>query len=254
MKPRERLLVCGGAGSGKTYGWLKLASYFRNSSFYVIDTEIGAERSLQEFPELTNVIVYPVVDWTDYRKAESEICSQATDSSWVVVDMADKAWTSVQRYYIEQIFSKEMGEYFLEARKKVKKDSVSLFAGRDAALKGWADWSVINRLYEDWILPLIYRIPAHLYMATAAQAVSADDEKEVRELYGPYGLKPAGQKALPHQPDTVLLLAHSKDGYYVSTVKDRGGRKYFDRQKLHNLAVQYGAIAGWKRNDVSISH
>lgn len=242
---KERILTLGGPGSGKTYGWLKLAAHSKDSQFFVIDTEIGAERSLQEFPQLTNVAVYPVVDWTEYREAQKEIISKATSSSWIVVDMADKAWDAVQRYYISRVFDQEMGEYFLEARTKLKKDAKSLFAGRDAALKGWTDWPVVRRLYEDFFLPLVYRTPAHLYIATAAQAVSEDDGREVRELYGPYGLRPSGQKALGYQPDTVLLLAHAKDGYYVTTIKDRGGRKYFDRMKLHNLALQYGKVAGW---------
>ena len=69
--------------------------------------------------------------------------------------------------------------------------------------------------------------------------------KEIKELFGPYGLKPAGQKALGYQPDTVLLLAHAREGYYITTIKDRGGRKYFDRARLHNLALQYGKTAGW---------
>jgi len=242
---RERILVIGGPGSGKTYGWLKLASHFRQAHFYVIDSEIGGERSLQEFPDLNNVHIYPVADWPEYRRAQKEIMDKAGEGDWVVIDMVDKAWSAVQRYYIGEIFDQEMGEYFLEARKKVKKDAKSLFAGRDAALKGWTDWPVVNRLYEDFIFPLVYRSPAHLYMATAAQAVSEEDEREIRELYGPYGVRPAGQKSLPYQPDTVLLLAHAKDGYYITTIKDRGGRKYLDRQKLHNLAVQYGKVAGW---------
>jgi len=242
---RERILTLGGPGSGKTFGWLKLASYFKQAELYIIDTEIGGERSLQEFPDLKNVHIYPVADWTEYRQAEKEILDKATEGDWIVLDMADKAWSAVQRYFISEIFDKEMGEYFLEARKKIKKDAKSLFAGRDAALKGWLDWPVVRRLYEDFFLPLVYRTPAHLYIATAAQPVSEDDEREVRELFGPYGLRPAGQKALGYQPDTVLLLAHAKDGYYVTTVKDRGGRKYFDRAKLHNLALQYGKVAGW---------
>ncbi len=104
---------------------------------------------------------------------------------------------------------------------------------------------VINRLYEDFIFPLVYRSIAHLYMASSAQPVSEEDTKEIRELYGPYGLRPAGQKALAYQPDTVLLLSHARDGYYMTTIKDRGGRKYFDHQRLHNLALQYGKAAGW---------
>ena len=242
---RERILVMGGPGSGKTYGWLRLANHFKQSKFYVIDSEVGAGRSLQEFPDLDNVQIHTVVDWTEYRKAEKEVVEKAGENDWVVVDMVDKAWAAVQRYYIGEIFDQEMGNYFLEARKKLKKDAKSLFAGRDAALKGWTDWPTINRLYEDFIFPIIYRSQAHLYLVTAAQAVSEDDDKEVREIYGPYGVKPAGQKALGHQPDTVLLFAHGRDGYYMTTIKDRGGRKYFDRARLHNLYLQYGKIAGW---------
>jgi len=242
---RERILAIGGPGSGKTFGWLKLASYFSKSQFYVIDSEVGAERSLQEFPSLRNVHVYPVIDWTEYRKAQKEIGTKATEHDWIVVDMADKMWTAVQRYFISEVFDKEMGEYFLEARKKVKKDAKSLFAGRDAALKGWTDWPVVNRLYDDLVFPLIYRSSANLYMASAAQAVSEDDDKITKDLYGPWGVRPAGQKNLGHQPDTVLLMMHDKAGYNLTTIKDRGGRKYIERQKLVNFAVQYGKVAGW---------
>jgi len=242
---RERILTLGGPGSGKTFSWLKLASYFKNSQFYVIDTEIGGERSLQEFPNLTNVHIYPVVEWPEYREAQKDAVGKATEGDWLVLDMADKAWTAVQRYFVTEIFHEEMGGYLLEARKKLKKDAKSLFGGRDSALKGWVDWVVINKMYEDFMLPIVYRSPANLYIATAGQAVSEDDDKEVQELYGPFKLRPSGQKNLAYQPDTVLLLAHGKDGYYVSTVKDRGGRRYFDRVKLHNLCLQYGKIAGW---------
>ena len=245
--PRERILVIGGPGSGKTLGWIKLANYLKSAQIYVIDTEIGAERSLQEAPGLTNVHVYPVVEWPEYRKAQREAVEKAGEGDWIVLDMADKAWTAVQRYFIGEIFDQEMGDYFLEARKKMKKDSKSLFAGRDAALKGWTDWPTINRLYDDFMLPLVYRSAANLYMVSSGQGVSEDDDKEIQDLYGPYRLRPAGQKNLAHQPDTVLLFSHTKDGYFMSTIKDRGGRRYMDKEPLHNFALQYGRmIAGLK--------
>ena len=246
---RERILAMGGPGSGKTYTWLKLASYYQTHSpgatFYVIDSEIGAERSLLEFPKLTNVKVFPVVDWLEYREAQKMISKKCAEGDWVVLDMADKAWSSVQRYFIDGIFKQDMGEYFLEARKKLKKDAKRLFAGKDAALKGWTDWPVINSLYEDFIFPLVYRIPANLFMATAGQKVSEEDAQDIRDLYGPHGIRPSGQKNLAYQPDTVLLLTHKQEGYHITTVKDRGGRSYFDNKRLYNFPVQYGKVAGW---------
>lgn len=242
---RERILTIGGAGSGKTYTWMRLAAYFQDAHFYIIDTEAGAERSLMEFPNVKNVTTMTAFDWPEYRKAEKYVTGKAVKGDWIVVDTVDKAWTAVTRWFISEIFEQEMGEYFLEARRKLKKDAKSLFSGRDAALKGWLDWPVINRNYDDFIHSLIYRSSANLYLVSNAQSVSEDDEKEVREIYGPHGVRPMGQKSLPHQPDTVLLLSHTRDGYLMTTIKDRGGRQYMERQRVVNFPVQYGKIAGW---------
>lgn len=243
---RERLLAVGGPGSGKTLGWERIAYHSPNSKFYVIDTEIGANRSLEEFPGIQNVEVMEAVDWPDYRKAQRLFCDKAKEGDWIVVDMVDKAWTAVQRNFISEVFDQEMGEYFMQARQKMKKDAKSLFGGKDSALKGWTDWITINRQYDDFIFPLVYRSPANLYLAAAPSTISEDDDKDIRDLYGPYGVKPAGQKALGHQPDTVLLFAYTKGGWVITTMKDRGGRKYLDHQPLHNLFFQYGvAIAKW---------
>ena len=246
---RERILAMGGPDSGKTYTWLKLASYYQTHSlgttFYVIDSEIGAERSLLEFPGLTNVKVFPVVDWLEYREAQKEIAKKCTEDDWVVIDNVAKAWSAIQRYFIGEIFKQDMGDYFLEVRKNIKKDAKGLYGGRDGALQGRTDWPVINRMYEDFIFPLVYRIPAHLYMTSPGQVVSKDDDQELRDLYGPHGIRPSGQKDLPYQPDTVLLLTERKEGHYITTVKDRGGRHYFDHQRLYNFPVQYGKVASW---------
>ena len=181
---RERILAIGGPGAGKTYQGLKLAQFNPDKHLYVIDSEIGAQRSLQEFPELKNVTIYPVVEWDEYRSAQKIICETAKDGDWIMLDMADKAWTAVQRHFVTRIYDgQEMGDYFLEARARARKDSKSLFAGKDAAFKGWLDWPVINRLYDDFINPIIYQSPANLYIVSAGQAVSEDDDSEIRELY-----------------------------------------------------------------------
>jgi len=251
---RERILTIGGAGSGKSTAWIRLAQRFKDSTFYVIDTQLSAERSLEEYPSVNNVEVYTAIDWSDYRDAQRKIEAKCKEGDWVVVDMVDMAWSAVQRGFVSEIFGQDMGDYYMEARKVLRakgdvdkkgKQIKSIFDGE--TLRGWVDWVVINKQYEDFVFSLVYRIPANLYMTAMANPVSEDDEREVRELYGPYGLKPAGQKALAHQPDTVLLLAHpERDRWTYTTIKDRGGRKYHERAPLMNFALQYGVIAGWK--------
>jgi len=242
---RERILTYGGPGSGKTNAWMRLAKHLPDSTFYVIDTEIGAERSLQEYPEIENVVVYPVIDWTDYRKAQKEIMLKATANDWMVLDMASAAWKAVQRDFINQIFDQDMGDYFMQARKKLKKGAESIFGGKDSVLKGWTDWPVINSRYEDFIMPLVYRSKSNLFIASMTDTVSDDDPKDVKALFGPFGVKPAGQKALGHQPDTLLLFQYTSLGWTMTTVKDRGGRKYMDHVKVIDFYYQYGKIAGW---------
>jgi hypothetical protein len=242
---RERILTIGGAGSGKTEGWMRLALRFKAAQFYVIDTQLSAERSLQAYPSVQNVTIYPAVDWLEYRAAQKEIEKLSQPNDWAVLDMADMSWPAVQREYVDGMFDKELGDYWLEARRKLTESKAAKKGF--PVLDGWKDWSVINKMYDDFMFSLVYRVKANLYMTAMATPVSEDDEKEIRELYGPYGLKPAGQKALGHQPDTVLLLAHSeRDRWTYTTIKDRGGRKYVERAPLINFALQYGVIASWR--------
>jgi len=247
MNVRERILTIGPPGAGKTYQFLLLARRLKDKGVrcFVIDTDDSYARMLSVgFSDLDNVTLFPAFEWPDFRKAAQRVMQDAKEGDWVSLDMADIAWTSVQRYYIAEVFGGEMGEYFLEARKKIKRDAKSLFAGRDAALKGWLDWPVLTRLYEDSMLSLIYRSPAHLYATSKPQVVSDDDDSLTKDLYGPYGVKPAGQKALGHQFHTVILFTFNKDGWYMTTIKDRE-RKRLEKVKLINFPIQYGKVAGW---------
>ena len=249
MSIRERILTIGPPGSGKTYQFLQIARRVKPKQCFAIDTDDSYPRMLSGgFSDLENIQLFPAFDWPQLRDASKAICQKAEEGDWVSLDMVDNAWAMVQRYYISEVFGGiEMGEYFLEARKKVKRDAKSLFAGRDAALKGWLDWPVLTRLYEDSILPLIYQCRGHLYAASKPQTVSEDDDNLTKEMFGPYGVKPAGQKALGHQFHTILLFTCGKEGWYMTTIKDRERRR-LEKQKLIDLAVQYGvAIAHWSK-------
>lgn len=239
MAVRERILAVGAPGAGKSFQLLRIAQWLKGpgKQVFVIDTDDAWPRMLSG-KDLSNVRVLPAQDWPDYMKARDTVLEEAHEGDWVGLDMADSPWSTVQRYFITEVFKDEMGEYFLEARKHMKKDTKSLFGGRDSALKGWTDWVTINRLYEDFMLPLVYRSSAHLYATSKPQAVSEDDDMVTKDLFGSLGVKPAGQKALGHQFHSVFLFIHGKDGWSITTIKDRE-REAMDHMKLVSLPHQY---------------
>jgi len=87
-----------------------------------------------------------------------------------------------------------------------------------------------------------------VYATTKVEKLDTKIEKdpEVLQLFGELGYRPAGQKALGHQMHTIFLFLPGKDSWYITTVKDRGGRGYFNKTKMVSFHTQYlCAKAGW---------
>lgn len=274
---RERILLYGGPGSGKSFILLRVIQYFLKKNpraqAWIIDTEIGFERSVQEFELLKEIHhiynfgenvkeKYPSVkpdkrvhaftarNLDECIAASKIIRDECRKDDWVGIDMADSPWELAQEDFIEKIFDMDIGEYFIQARKKMKADAKSLYSGKDPALKGWADWPVIKARYNDYLRALVYRVPSHLIMTASAKGVEEDAPEDVKSLYGSFGVRPNGEKTLSHKPDTVLLCSwgtYIGEAYWMlSTIKDRGGRKYLDHKEMKKFELEYGKmIAGW---------
>jgi len=252
----ERILMMGAPGSGKTYQWMKTAQLLKptGAKFRVIDTDAAIPFMLDtQFPDLKvenggNVIVLSAYDWPHYREALQKLLKDSKPNDWGVVDMIDNAWSTVQSYFVGEVFQKDIGDYFLEIRKSIeaaKKRSRSIMQD---AMKGWVDWPVVNKLYEDWILPLVHQETFHLYATTKAQPVTNEDDPAIKLVFGENGIRPSGQKHLGHQMHSIfLLLWDGKSGWFITTVKDRSGRQYFDRDVLLSFPKQYLIMkAGFK--------
>jgi len=240
--------VFGPAGSSKTTGWLNIAKFAHltksPSHFYVIDTDFAVDRMLTGYPDLPNVTVYPVFDWREYTSALSQIRARATPDDWVVVDFISNAWSAVQEHYVEQVFHRDMGEYFLQVRKDLDKSSKSL-----GALEGWVDWQVINPLYKKWANDLLYRGKYHLYCTAKVDNLSSEraptESPQTRQLFARYQVKPVGQKDLPFQFHTVLLTGRSGADWTITTIKDRE-RQEVSSLTVHNFTNEYLiGVAKW---------
>lgn len=283
MLPLERILAMGITGSGKSWQWLKMAEALKPTGaiFRCLDTDNAVPYMLQtNFPALIpenrgNVFVHQVSEWPQYklgvdwilRKAispeklallEPSVVldykkNQVNHIDWTIVDMADNAWKTVQSYFTSEVFGEDMGDYFLQVRKEIQAGIRKTAKGGQPAsvitegFDGWKDWAVVNKLYDDWILPIIYRVPTNVYATTKVEKLDRGEKNpEILSLFSDVGIRPAGQKALGHQMHTIFLFIPGKEGWYITTIKDRANRPYFKRTKLVSFYMQYlCAKAGW---------
>ncbi len=279
----ERILPMGVTGSGKSYQWLKMARVLKaaNVMFRVMDTDNDIDYMLRtQFQDLLpanggNVYVFPAFNWPEYEKGIKWVQQagltepQVKDLNkyllhayktpmkrrdWVVTDKINNAWSTVQRYFVGEVFGTDMGEYFLQVRRemqsgvrKTKKGEMGSSAIKEG-LDGWKDWSVINKLYDDWILPIIHRVQCNVYAATDVAELDKKLEKDplVLNIFGDWGVKAVGQKALGGQHHTIFLFIPGRERWLITTIKDRAGRPYFEKVPLTSLYMQYlVAKAGW---------
>lgn len=244
----ERILLFGPAGSGKSTAAASIASMAQKTKsdarFHVIDTDLAWDRMLIEgYPDLSNVEVHVALDWPEYKESLAKIRSVIRPNDWVVVDLVSNAWETVQSYFTEQVFDRDIGDYFLQVRKDLKTGKKSL-----EAFSGWVDWSVINAMYKTWTNDLLFKTRANVIcMAKMGKVHVEQDDKATRLLFGPHGVKPEGQKSLAYQFHTVLLTGEPRTGEYTLTsVKDRE-RVQLDKAPVKRFALDYLVkIGGWR--------
>jgi len=206
-----------------------------------LDTDDAIPRMLTtEFSDLKNVTVFPCSEWHNYVNAVKSVQKEASEGDWLMIDLMSEAWVAVQNFFVRTIFNEDPGEYFLRVRTDLDAN-----AKRLDALSGWVDWQVIKRIYGDWIAAIKYKLPTNIYATASARAPRDADEREIKEMFAG-GKMPEGEKHLGHEFHTILSAEHLRDGWVVSTVKDRG-RKPMDRQPMPNFGLGYViAVAGLK--------
>jgi hypothetical protein len=247
----ERILALGLYGSGKTKSWADIAKWYRTSGtpgmFYVLDTDNTTLRTLTGYEGWEqNVVRQDVPDWETLTALTDEFFAKATQDDWLVIDSIDQAWTGVQDYYTEQVFGKDSADFFLQAK-------LAGQSGHPLADGFGQNWQVINKLYQRWVGKVI-RWPGHVYACTPSQAVvepnasgKGGDSREIRETFGRYGVRPAGQKALGFQFHTVLLMqSPSRDEWKITSVKDRSRELLVGAPNLDFVVSYLLPVGGWE--------
>lgn len=238
--PRERILLIGGWGVGKSTAAVSIAK-MTESEVYVVDTTYEADRNFGE----GMAEIHHVEEWDDYMAAVSMIRTVGRVDDWLVVDRIDPVWDMAQAGFSEKAFGKNIEDYFVEAKKDQK-------AGHPFSGEYGTNWSVIKRMYGAFMTEVM-RFPGHVLVTAKAEPVqqpnrdgSGGDSVELRQVYQKFGVRPAGEKNLGFMFHTVLLLNEVRQGEWTfTTIRDRN-REQVSGKKMTNFVTSYlMPIAGW---------
>lgn len=265
-RSRERVLVYGHEGTGKSTDAISIAQACPNITVWVVDNDNSYDRLIEtNSVELPNIYTAGVdfaedndpYSWDGMRKSIAEAQTKMGRDDWLIVDMLSKAWDAVQEWFIEQIFQSDIDDYFLKIRmeKERLKATPKKDGGKDSkalgAFEGWMDWPVINQTYHKGMSTPLLRCPGHLLCVAEAQKLSEDDDRGIKELYGPLGARPKGQKRSGHIMQTVIMQGRDRGGNFkLTTVKDRG-RELWNGEVMEDFSRDYlEATAGWTKTFV----
>lgn len=246
----ERILAIGASSAGKTKCWMTIADMAvktkSDAKFYVIDTDNTVPVSLEEgYPQLLDnpVITHNLAfEWEQWMEHTKTYLSQIKAGDWFIVDMVGPGWDYVQDWFSRQVFKKGLEDLLIQGR---------LGLGKGEKFDGWRDWPTINAQWRKFAVKTLVEASAikkfNVFCTTGVQALGDNDDKAMRATFGPYGVKPKGQKDLAHLFNSVVLLTAKRPGeHYITTCKDRE-REALVQAPLTSFTTDYLVkIAGWK--------
>jgi energy-coupling factor transporter ATP-binding protein EcfA2 len=262
---RERILIMGPEGAGKSRTRCSLAAWLRRTQsparMYVLDSDMASEAMADGFPGFyDNTEVYDAYEWGEFKDSLARAMkdSDPTRGDWLVVDVADRAWTAVQDWYQEEVVQRDVENWMIEHARALEQASTEKERNlaRQHPLSGeWGmNWFYVNNLYQKWFMPVI-RWKGHVMLIAHEKKLVRDgdraDDKELQMLYAKVGVRPEGQKGLSLPMHTILRLTDSVDARgkhdrRITTVKDRERRELVN-EPISDFVTDYMlTVAGWE--------
>lgn len=248
---KERILLFGGGGVGKTTSVLSIARHTAEGKFWIIDNDysLAYERALAtEFDDIDPdrvEIIEVDADWEECCNALTRVLEEGDPDAgdWLVFDPFSPTWDYVQAWMSQQVHGADIDAHIVKLRAEA--DDIKAF---NKELTESMNWQIINRTYSERMYKALRKWKGHLILVAEAKATSRNDDDEQTELFGHLGLKPAGQGRLHHVASTNIMLAKAGHGIYkMSTAKDRN-RDEMERVQFDNFALDYlRDVAGWER-------
>jgi hypothetical protein len=266
---KERLHIFGPPKIGKTHQVFQVAKWHHDlgsdAMFYGLNTDTSWEVLYfnEEFQGLPNIQWEDCNYMQDYIAAAKKFHKILRPQDWLILDLADHAWSAAQDEY---------------ARAQAKKygsnieDMGDLWAVSEAPgdgkypIEGW-EWGQPNARYRvlanNYILRgsghrLVISSQAKIQEPTAKMKEKEDETaKKTREMFKHLGVHPAGQKDDPFRYHTILHIdSDGKHRQKMATAGERwGNRRWLGKpmtngfvrdEPIEDFFMDYlVGIAGW---------
>jgi len=226
---RERLLLFGEEGTGKTYSLLGIALAHPQSLCYIIDPDAGVAKVLEELggaKQFPNVEYAMCPGWPEIYKAFNEAHAMLKKGDWLFMEHLGRVWEKAQDFYSVLIYKTMAPEHLLTLKQaKAEGEKVALLGSFGEE----GDWRTIRSLHST----VVDRAALEgIYNIAATSAIRPLNPKEVGQQWAMVyeGAKPEGEKHNGYRADTIAQLTRkpipgSKPPaytYLAKILKDKG--------------------------------
>ena len=199
---KEKILLIGEAGSGKTYNTVQIAGYLseKGQKVVYVDPEYGAERELLKLTDaqLENIDLKVCPEWIEFRDA---ICEEDAGCYIKIIDGLSEAIELFRRYLISKFISQG---FYIAGDKEYDIKDIDTFM---------LPWNSYPKVYDE-ARNTVYELLRHSYniLATMHPFKASDTKLEL-------------EQSIKRKFDTVIETRRSEGDnivWYAIVRKNRG--------------------------------
>jgi len=240
----EKMIVFGESNTGKSTFYISILEWLDEQGVKPEDLKMciiypdrptGITKLYNNIPEKyrgDSVQIFPINTYEELVSCTStsdkildEHYKKTGKLGWLVVELLEDAWKSVQDYYCRLAYGESLGEYFAKKRADVKAMKEDTTAYR--ALEGWGDWTIIKYFHNfNWI-DKIKRMPWNVVFTSEIR-----EEGNKDSIFFDLGYRPAGEKDNMHRVDTIIYLSHKGNKFNMKPYKLTGYKMLYPPEDI----------------------
>lgn len=232
----ERILLIGGMGTRKSSAICTVIEAMPDRHFHILDADDAYLTHFTNHPKIIEQDNYTLYTptygvWPEIPTELERAAKLAEEGDFLIYDCLSDAWPLLQKH------AKDSEWWRLDKN--------------DKPVKGDLDWSGRVNPEFDRIYTALRTPNLHVIVTSDADPMDNNKEdKNVKAVFGPYGLKPRGQKTMWRHFHSNLIFTHSiRQEWEIQTARERGARVKFDEVEMEDSFAQQYLVkaAGWKK-------